>query len=93
MHADVDMKLDVGAPYLTLENTPSGVGMSKAGLAPVGQLSFRVEGGVGLVPLGGTERAQAGANLLGVPLIEQVLAPCWSCGGATPTYPSRTLMW
>jgi GNAT superfamily N-acetyltransferase len=67
------------------ENTPSGVGMTKAGLMPVGQLSFRLDGGVGLAPLGGLERAQTGAALLGIPLIESVLAPCWRCGGAEPT--------
>jgi GNAT superfamily N-acetyltransferase len=64
------------------ENTPSGTGMHKAGFVSVGQLSFRRDGSVGLVPLGAPERAQAGAGLLGVPLIDQMLAPCWSCGGA-----------
>ena len=63
------------------ENLPSGAGMHKAGLFPVGQLSFRVDGGVGLAPLGSLERAQAGALLLGVSLVETVLAPCWRCGG------------
>jgi hypothetical protein len=67
------------------ENSPSGAGMSKAGLLPVGQLSFRSDGGVGLAPFEALERAQAGAALLGIPLIESVLAPCWSCGGATHT--------
>lgn len=65
------------------ENSPSGAGMTKAGLLPVGQLSFRSDGGVGLAPFESLERAEAGAALLGVPLIERVLAPCWSCGGAT----------
>lgn len=65
------------------ENTPSGVGIHKAGLLDVGQLSFRREGGVGLVPLGALERAQAGAALLGIPIIEHV-APCWSCGKIMP---------
>ena len=65
------------------ENSPSGVGMTKAGLLPVGQLSFRSDGGVGLAPFEQLERAQAGAALLGIPLIESVLAPCWCCGGAT----------
>ena len=65
------------------ENSPSGAGMTKAGLLPVGQLSFRSDDGVGLAPFDSLERAQAGAALLGVPLIESVLAPCWSCGGAT----------
>lgn len=63
------------------ENTPSGAGMTKAGLLPVGLLSFRSDGGVGLAPFDSLERAQAGATLLGIPLIESVLAPCWSCGG------------
>src|SRR3954468_12373218 len=65
------------------ENSPSGAGMTKAGLLPIGQLSFRGDGGVGLAPFESRERAQAGAALLGIPLIESVLAPCWSCGGAT----------
>lgn len=64
------------------ENLPSGAGMHKAGLVPVGRLSFRADGGVGLAPLGPRERAQAGAALLGVPLVETVLSPCWRCGGA-----------
>jgi GNAT superfamily N-acetyltransferase len=65
------------------ENSPSGAGMTKAGLLPIGQLSFRSDGGVGLAPFESRERAQAGAALLGIPLIESVLAPCWHCGGAT----------
>jgi GNAT superfamily N-acetyltransferase len=68
------------------ENSPSGVGMTKAGLLPIGQLSFRSNGGVGLAPFDSIERAQAGAALLGIPLIESALAPCWSCGGATHTH-------
>jgi hypothetical protein len=52
------------------ENTPSGAGIRKAGLQPVGQLSFRGDGGVGLAPLDAPERARAGAALLGIPLIE-----------------------
>lgn len=64
------------------ENTPSGAGMRKAGLQPVGQLSFRSDGGIGLAPFTAPERAQAGAALLGIPLIESALAPCWRCGGA-----------
>ena len=71
------------------ENTPSGVGIHKAGLLDAGQLSFRSEGGVGLVPLGARDRAQAGAALLGVPIIEHVLAPCWTCGRATPMPPRQ----
>ncbi len=68
------------------ENNPSGAGMTKAGLLPIGQLSFRSDGGVALAPFESRERAQAGATLLGIPLIASVLAPCWSCGGATHTH-------
>jgi len=67
------------------ENSPSGAGMTKAGLLPIGQLSFRSDGGVALAPFESLERAQAGAALLGIPLLESVLAPCWSCGGAIHT--------
>jgi hypothetical protein len=68
------------------ENSPSGAGMTKAGLLPIGQLSFRSDGGLGLAPFESRERAQAGAALLGIPLIENVLAPCWICGGAIHTH-------
>jgi GNAT superfamily N-acetyltransferase len=68
------------------ENSPSRAGMTKAGLLPIGQLSFRSDGGVGLAPFESRERAQAGAALLGIPLIVSVLAPCWHCGGATHTH-------
>lgn len=57
--------------------------MHKAGPVPLGKLSFGSEGGTGLAPFGALERAQAGADLLGVPIIEQVLTPRWSCGSAT----------
>src|SRR5512143_3060590 len=62
------------------ENLPSGAGMNKAGFEFVGQLSFTVDGTVGLAPYpDAAERARAGAELLRVPLIETVLAPCWCC--------------
>jgi GNAT superfamily N-acetyltransferase len=63
------------------ENLPSAAGIGNAGLLPVGELSFTSDGGVGLRPLSSLERARAGADLLGVPLIEAELAPCWRCGG------------
>lgn len=70
------------------ENLPSGAGMSKAGFEFVGQLSFTVDGKVGLAPYSdSTERARIGADLLQVPLIESVLAPCWSCGGTIAKHP------
>ncbi len=77
------------------ENLPSGAGMEHAGLAPVGSLSFRVDGAVGLAPLGSYERARVGAELLGVPLVETTLAPCWRCGGqaANPGSEDATSCW
>jgi len=63
------------------ENLPSGAGMYKAGFQPVGQLSFRSDGSVGLIPTGiePREKAIAGAARLGVPLSEDGLNPCWGC--------------
>lgn len=63
------------------ENLPSGAGMYKAGFQPVGQLSFRSDGRVGLIPTGiePHERAVTGAMRLGVPLGEEGLSPCWGC--------------
>jgi GNAT superfamily N-acetyltransferase len=70
------------------ENLPSGAGMSKAGFEFVGQLSFTPDGNVGLAPYSdSTERARIGADLLQVPLIESVLAPCWNCGGMVAKHP------
>jgi len=70
------------------ENLPSGAGMSKAGFEFVGQLSFTLDGKVGLAAYAdSTERACIGADLLQVPLIEDVLAPCWNCGGMIAKHP------
>jgi hypothetical protein len=64
------------------ENLPSGAGMGKAGFEFVGQLSFTPDGKVGLAPYSdSTKRARIGADLLQVPTIESILAPCWRCGG------------
>lgn len=72
------------------ENLPSGVGIDRAGFEPVGQLSFRIDGGVGLQPFENLARAAMGAALLGVPLIDAILSPCWCCGGATEHHCGET---
>lgn len=64
------------------ENLPSGIGIDRAGFKPVGQLSFQLDGSVGLQPFDDLLRAQMGASLMGVPLIDTILSPCWCCGGA-----------
>ena len=70
------------------ENLPSGAGMSKAGFEFVGQLSYTIDGKVGLAPYSdSTDRARIGADLLQIPLIEEILAPCWNCGGTIAKHP------
>jgi GNAT superfamily N-acetyltransferase len=72
------------------ENLPSGAGMNKAGFESVGQISFTTDGSVGLAPYSDSlDRARKGANLLGVPVIDSVLAPCWHCGGMAAKLPDR----
>jgi GNAT superfamily N-acetyltransferase len=72
------------------ENLPSGAGMSKAGFDFVGQLSFTLDGKVGLAPYSdSTERARIGADLLQVPIIASVLAPCWNCGRMVAKHPDK----
>ena len=66
------------------ENTASGAGISKAGFREVSDLAFRADGGVGSVSQAERERADLGAKLLGVPLLEavdegRVISPCWRC--------------
>ncbi|MEO8611299.1 MAG: GNAT family N-acetyltransferase [Chloroflexota bacterium] len=61
------------------ENLPSGAGMQKAGFQVVGQLSFQRDNSLGLIPFDLPERARIGAGLLGVPVIEDGLSPCWRC--------------
>jgi GNAT superfamily N-acetyltransferase len=73
------------------ENMPSGAGMRKAGFSPVAELSFDTNRAVRLAPIGAYERAQAAAALLGVPLVDDPLAPCWACqnGGDSACWPQQ----
>jgi GNAT superfamily N-acetyltransferase len=64
------------------ENTPSGAGMRKAGFSHVAALSFDADYNVRLAPIGALDRARAAAELLGVPLVADPLAPCWCCQGS-----------
>lgn len=61
------------------ENLPSSAGMRKAGFRSVADLSYDRQQRVQLAPMGELERAQSAADLLGLPLAEQELAPCWAC--------------
>lgn len=65
------------------ENQPSAAGMRKAGFTPAAELSFDANGYVRLAALGAADRAHVAAELLGVPLVEQELAPCWCCQQAS----------
>jgi GNAT superfamily N-acetyltransferase len=65
------------------ENLPSGAGIQKAGFQIVGQLSFRADGTVGLIPTDNAVfvKAGIGAVRLGVDLFDDGLSPCWGCIG------------
>jgi len=65
------------------ENLPSGIGIGRAGFKVVAELSFDDGGRPALAPVDSTGRAQAGAALLGLPLVSSELDPCWACGGCT----------
>lgn len=75
------------------ENLPSGAGMRKAGLTPATELSFDARGQVRLAALGPRERARAAADVLGVQLIEDQLAPCWCCQSGETTDAGAEACW
>lgn len=60
------------------ENHASGAGIRKAGFRAVADLSFDAAGRPAVRSLaeGGGEAA---ARLLGLPVVEEALAPCWHC--------------
>lgn len=65
------------------ENSASRQGIRKAGFAPVGRLSFRVDTSVALAPAGDSGRAQVAGRVFQVPLLgpsdRDSLNPCWRC--------------
>lgn len=64
------------------ENHASGTGIRKAGFAAVAELSFRVDGrpAVRSRVVGG---GAAASEVLGLPEVEEGLAPCWRCARAS----------
>lgn len=60
------------------ENHASGAGIRKAGFRSVAELSFDAAGQPALHALEAEGAARA-ARLLGVPAVEEPLAPCWRC--------------
>ncbi|MGE3572452.1 MAG: GNAT family N-acetyltransferase [Dehalococcoidia bacterium] len=65
------------------ENLPSGIGITRAGFASVAELSFDSGGRPALKSLGNNHRAAAAAELIGLPLLDGELDPCWKCGGCS----------
>jgi GNAT superfamily N-acetyltransferase len=66
------------------ENAASGAGIARAGFAPVGDLAFLRDRGVGSVAIASADRARVGAALLGVTFFAaiqsgRVVSPCWRC--------------
>lgn len=59
------------------ENAASSAGIRKAGFSPVSELSFLSDQQTAVIPY--SERAWAGAHLLGVPIVAAPLSPCWCC--------------
>lgn len=60
------------------ENRASGRGIEKAGFVPVAELSFEASGAPALhaIDVAGAYRASA---VLGLPVVDEPLAPCWRC--------------
>jgi GNAT superfamily N-acetyltransferase len=75
------------------ENLPSGAGMRKAGFTPTAELSFDADQHVRLTALGAYDRAQVAAELLGVPLVTDELAPCWCCQQSEPQASDEAACW
>jgi GNAT superfamily N-acetyltransferase len=63
------------------ENLPSGIGIQRAGIEPVAELSFDRDGRPALTPLGDGERAKVASQIFSIPLADSELDPCWGCDG------------
>lgn len=60
------------------ENRASGRGIEKAGFVPVAELSFEASGAPALQAIDTTGATQV-ARMLGLPVVDEPLAPCWRC--------------
>lgn len=65
------------------ENQSSYNGIVKAGFQPVGDLMFDYKNEVVLMVSSPNERAQAGADLMQVPMVTTAVRPCWRCASKT----------
>jgi hypothetical protein len=61
------------------ENQSSFNGIVKAGFQPVGDIMFDYKNEVVLLTNSVTERTQAGAELLQLPITTSAVRPCWRC--------------
>jgi GNAT superfamily N-acetyltransferase len=80
------------------ENVASAAGIEKAGFVSVGQLSFIDDRRAGVAGEQITDRAAAGAALLGVPLLRaveegRVVSPCWRCVMAAQQRGDEAMCW
>lgn len=60
------------------ENRASGRGIEKAGFVPIAELSFEANGAPALNAIETAEAYRASA-MLGLPVVDEPLAPCWRC--------------
>ena len=67
--------------------------MRKAGFVLAAELSFDAGGQVRLATLGAHERARVAAELLGVPLVADQLAPCWHCNSGQSSTSASESCW
>jgi len=74
LQAIMDQKCSDAERFWTMhhrDNAASARGIQKAGFANVAEIHFLEKGGLGILPLEGSNRALAGAYLLGLPVIKR----------------------